>query len=59
VFHFLKNEVVDFRSFMKAGLRFPLHGFLVKVLKKYEIFLQQLTPDALIKVGIFIWAIRS
>jgi hypothetical protein len=54
-----KNEVVVFRSFMKAGLRFPLHKMLVEVLKKFEIFLHQLTPEALIKVGIFIWAIKS
>jgi hypothetical protein len=26
------NEVVVFRSFMKAGLRFPLHKMLVEVL---------------------------
>jgi hypothetical protein len=32
---------------------------LVEVLKKFEIFLHQLTPEALIKVGVFIWAIRS
>jgi hypothetical protein len=44
---------------MKAGLRFPLHKFLVKVLKRFEIFIHYLTPDALIRVGIFIWAIRS
>lgn len=49
-----KDEVVIFRSFMKAGLRFPLHKMLVEVLKKFKIFLHQLTPDALIKVGIFI-----
>jgi hypothetical protein len=54
-----KDEVVFFRSFMKAGLRFPLHKFLVEVLKKFKIFLHQLTPYALIKVRIFIWAIRS
>jgi hypothetical protein len=54
-----KDEVVVFRRFMKARLRFPLHKFLVKVLKKFEIFLHQLIPDALIKVGIFIWTIRS
>jgi hypothetical protein len=54
-----KDEVVVFRSFMKVGLQFPLHKMLVEVLKKFEIFLHQLTPDALIKVGIFIWAIRS
>jgi hypothetical protein len=44
---------------MKVGLRFPLHKMLVEVLKKFEIFLHQLTPEALIKVGIFIWAIKS
>jgi hypothetical protein len=33
---------------MKVGLRFPLHRFLVEVLKKFEIFLHQLTLDALI-----------
>jgi hypothetical protein len=32
---------------------------LVEVLKTFEIYLHQLTPEALIKVGGFIWAIRS
>jgi hypothetical protein len=38
------DEVVVFRSFMKAGLHFPLHKMLVKVLKIFEIYLHQLTP---------------
>jgi hypothetical protein len=45
------DEVVVFKSFMKAGLRFPLHRMLVEVLKTFEIYLHQLTPKALIKVG--------
>jgi hypothetical protein len=53
------NEVVIFKSFMKVGLRFPLHKMLVEVLKIFEIYLHQLTPKALIKVGVFIWAMRS
>jgi hypothetical protein len=32
---------------------------LVEVLKIFEIYLHQLTPEALIKVGVFIWAMRS
>jgi hypothetical protein len=44
---------------MKARLRFPLHKMLVEVLKTFEIYLHQLTPEALIKVGVFIWAMRS
>jgi hypothetical protein len=44
---------------MKAGLHFPLHKMLVKVVKAFEIYLHQLTPEAFSKVGVFIWAMRS
>jgi hypothetical protein len=53
------DEVVVFRSFMKARLRFPLHKMLVEVLKMFEIYLHQITLEALIRVGVFIWAMRS
>jgi hypothetical protein len=53
------NEVVIFRSFFKAGLRFPLNRFVVEVLKIYQIYLHHLTPDAIIRMGIFVWAVRS
>jgi hypothetical protein len=42
-----ENEVVVFRSFMKVGLRFPQHRMLVEVLKRFEIFLHQLTEREL------------
>jgi hypothetical protein len=54
-----ENEVVIFRSFFKAGLRFPLNRFVVEVLKIYEIFLHQITHEAIIRMGIFVWAVRS
>jgi hypothetical protein len=53
------DEAVAYRSFMKAGLRFPLDRMLVEVLKTFEIYLHQLTPKAIIKMGIYIWAMRS
>jgi hypothetical protein len=53
------DELVAFKSFMKDGLHFPLHKMLVEVLKRFEIYLHQLTPEALIKVGVFIWTMRS
>jgi hypothetical protein len=53
------DEVVAFRSFRKVGLCFPLHKKLVKVLKTFEIYLHQLTLEALIRVGVFICARRS
>jgi hypothetical protein len=49
-----ENEVVIFRSFFKAGLRFPLSKFVVEVLKTYQIFLHQITPEAIIRMGIFV-----
>jgi hypothetical protein len=47
------DEVVVFKSFMKVGLRFPLHKILVEVLKTFRIYLHQLTSEAFIKVGGF------
>jgi hypothetical protein len=54
-----ENEVVIYRSFFKAGLRFPLSKFVVEVLKIYQIFLHQITPEAIIRMGIFVSAVRS
>jgi hypothetical protein len=55
-----ENEVVIFQSFFKAGLRFSLSRFVVEVLKTYQIFLHhQITPEAIIRMGIFVWAVRS
>jgi hypothetical protein len=54
-----ENEVVIYRSFFKAGLRFPLSKFVVEVLKTFQIFLHQITPEAIIRIGIFVWAVRS
>jgi hypothetical protein len=53
------DEVVILKSFLKAGLRFPLYKMLVEVLKRFKIYLHQLTPEALIKIGVLIWAMRT
>jgi hypothetical protein len=46
------NEVVVFRSFMKAGLCFSLHKILVHVWKTFETYHHQITPEALIRVAV-------
>jgi hypothetical protein len=43
----------------KTGLRFPLSSFVVEVLKIFEVYLHQLTPEAIIRLNIFVWAVRS
>jgi hypothetical protein len=41
-------EVVVFKSFFKAGLRFPLHGMIAEVLEKFGIYFHQLTLTPLL-----------
>jgi hypothetical protein len=54
-----EDEVVIYRCFFKVGLRFPLSRFVVEVLKIYQIYPHQITPEAIIRMGIFVWAVRS
>jgi hypothetical protein len=46
-----KDEVVIFKSFFKAGLRFPLNKMIADVLKKFGIYLHQLTPNAIVRLS--------
>jgi hypothetical protein len=43
-----EDEVVVFRSFFRAGLWFPLNDMIGEVLKRFEIYLHQLMPNALL-----------
>jgi hypothetical protein len=54
-----KDEVVVFRSFFRAGLLFPLNKMIGEVLENFEIYLHQLTPNAIVRLIVFIWALRS
>jgi hypothetical protein len=54
-----EDEVVVFKSFFRAGLRFPLYDMIGEVLKRFEIYLHQLTPNDIVKLSIYIWALRS
>jgi hypothetical protein len=54
-----EDEVVVFKSFFKAGLQFPLYEMICEVLKKFEIYLHQLTPNAIVKLSVYISALRS
>jgi hypothetical protein len=54
-----KDEVVVFKSFFKASLRFPLNKMIADVLNKFGIYLHQLTPNAIVRLSVYIWALRS
>lgn len=36
-----------------------MHMMVVEVLKKYEIYMHQLTQNARVKLGVFIWAVEA
>jgi hypothetical protein len=54
-----KDEVVVFKSFFRDGLRFLLNKMIADVLKKFGIYLHQLTPNAIVRLRVYIWALRS
>jgi hypothetical protein len=54
-----EDEGVVFRSFFRAGLQFPLYDIIREVLKRFEIYLHQLTLNAIVSFSVYIWALRS
>ncbi|TVU25645.1 hypothetical protein EJB05_28149, partial [Eragrostis curvula] len=50
------NEAVVFLEFFKYGLRVPAHPFVAQVLKAFQLEIHQLTPNAIAKLAIYIWA---
>jgi hypothetical protein len=52
-----KDEVIVFKSFFKAALRFPLHEMIADVLESFGIYLYQLTPNAIVRLSVYIWAL--
>jgi hypothetical protein len=54
-----EDEVVVFKSFFRVRLRFPLYEMIGEVLKKFEIYLHQLTSNAIVRLSVYIWALRS
>jgi hypothetical protein len=54
-----KNEIVIFKSFLKVGLRFLLNRMISDVLQRFGIYFHQLTPNAIVRLSVYIWALRS
>jgi hypothetical protein len=46
-----EDKVIVFKSFFRAGLRFPLNEMIGEVLKNFEIYLHQLTPMLLLDLA--------
>jgi hypothetical protein len=53
------DEVIVFKSFFRARLRFALYKIIGKVLKNFKMYLHQLTPNAIVRLSVYIWALQS
>ncbi|TVU18626.1 hypothetical protein EJB05_34733, partial [Eragrostis curvula] len=53
------GEAVVFLEFFKYGLRVPAHPFVAQVLKAFQLEIHHLTPNAIAKLAIYVWACRS
>jgi hypothetical protein len=54
-----EDKAVVFEDFFAAGLRMPLHPVLLDILRKYQVQLHQLTPNVIVQIGKFVWAVTS
>jgi hypothetical protein len=53
------DEAVLFEEFFTASLRMPPHPVLAAILLKYQIQIHQLTPNAIVQLSKYIWAVTS
>ena len=53
------GEIILFEHFFEAGLRLPVHPMVPKVMERFEIFFHQLTPNAFVRLGVYIWILAS
>jgi hypothetical protein len=52
-----EGELVVFEAFFIAGLRLPTHCFVAEVLQRFNIQVHQLTPNAMVALAKYVWAV--
>jgi hypothetical protein len=54
-----EGELVVFEAFFAAGLRLPTHRFVGEVLRRFNVQVHQLTPNAMVALSKYVWATTS
>jgi hypothetical protein len=54
-----EGELVVFEAFFTAGLRLPAHRFVGEVLRRFDVQVHQLTPNAVVALAKYVWATTS
>jgi hypothetical protein len=54
-----KGELVVFEAFFITGLRLLAHRFVAEVLQRFNVQVHQLTPNAVVALAKYVWAVTS
>jgi hypothetical protein len=54
-----EGELVVFKAFFAAGLCLPAHRFVGVVLRRFNVQVHQLTPNAVVALAKYVWATTS
>jgi hypothetical protein len=54
-----EGELVVFEAFFIVGLRLPAHRFVAEVLQRFEVQIHQLTPNVVVALAKYVWAVTS
>jgi hypothetical protein len=54
-----EGELVVFEAFFAASLRLPAHRFVGEVLRRFNVQVHQLTPNAMVALSKYVWATTS
>jgi hypothetical protein len=54
-----EGELVVFEAFFAAGLRLPAHQFVGEVLRRFNVQIHQLTPNAVVALSKYVWVTTS
>jgi hypothetical protein len=54
-----EGELVVFEAFFAAGLRLPAHRFVGEVLRRFDVQVHQLTPNAVVALAKYVWTTTS
>jgi hypothetical protein len=54
-----EGELVVFEAFFIVDLRLPAHRFVAEVLRRFEVQVHQLTPNAMVALVKYVWVVAS
>jgi hypothetical protein len=54
-----EGELVVFEAFFIAGLRLPADRFVAEVMQRFDVQVHQLTPNAVVALAKYVWAVTS